>query len=349
MKNDAIEKVFFSELNIRDTFFDSLRNDYSDFDDWFYKKVSNNEEAYVLRDKGKLLGFLYLKKETEKDESIQPLFHKGKRLKIGTFKIDSHGTVLGQRFLSIILRKMLDENFEFTYVTVFPKQVGLISLLEKFGFRYWGLKNNEHVYWKNKEVLNNIYADFPRINCLNGTKKHLLSIYPDFHTKLFPASRLNTERDHFVEDLSFTNTCEKIYLCAMRGVDEMKMGDLVVIYRTAERGKSAEYSSVVTSICTVVETTNINRFNSFDTFLAYCGKGTVFTKQQLMDFWNKKNYPIIVKLLYNAPLQKRIIRKKLIEDIGISRQKYIGYMELTNEQFYKIIELGEINESFIIN
>ncbi|CAI3344000.1 hypothetical protein CIRMBP1296_00447 [Enterococcus cecorum] len=51
----------------------------------------------------------------------------------------------------------------------------------------------------------------------------------------------------------------------------------------------------------------------------------------------------------NVPLQKRIIRKKLIEDIGISRQKYIGYMELTNEQFYKIIELGEINESFIIN
>lgn len=87
MKNDAIEKVFFSELNIRDTFFDSLRNDYFDFDDWFYKKASNNEEAYVLRDKGKLLGFLYLKKETEKDESIQPLFHKGKRLKIGTLKL----------------------------------------------------------------------------------------------------------------------------------------------------------------------------------------------------------------------------------------------------------------------
>ena len=108
MKNDAIEKVFFSELNIKDTFFDSLRNDYFDFDGWFYKKASNNEEAYVLRDKGNLLGFLYLKKETEKDDSIQPAFHEGKRLKIGTFKIDSHGTVLGQRFLSIILRKMLD-------------------------------------------------------------------------------------------------------------------------------------------------------------------------------------------------------------------------------------------------
>lgn len=78
-----------------------------------------------------------------------------------------------------------------------------MSLFKRFGFREWGTKSNgELVYYKDLEVLNDIYKDFPRISLLNSFQKHLLSIHPEFHTKLFPDSRLNTERNHFVEDLS---------------------------------------------------------------------------------------------------------------------------------------------------
>ena len=54
-------------------------------------------------------------------------------------------------------------------------------------------------------------------------------------------------------------------------------------------------------------------------------------------------------MLYNAPLQKRIIRKDLIEQVGLDREDYFGYLGLTDEQFCHILEMGEINESFIIN
>lgn len=349
MKNDAIQKVLIRDLNLRDVFFDSLRDDYPGFDNWLAKKANNGDEAYVLIVDGRLLGFLYLKEEVETDNSINPYFDERRRLKIGTFKIDSHGTVLGQRFLSIILRKMLNEGHDFTYVTLFKKQTGLISLFEKFGFQFWGDKSNgELVYYKDFTILGDPFKDFPKLNLRNNTQKHLLGIYPEFHTKLFPDSRLNTERNSFIEDLSFTNTSEKIYLCNMSGVQGMQSGDLVTIYRTKDKQR-AEYSSLATSICTVLEVKNISEFSTQEEFLRYCGKGTIFSRMELISFWNTKRYPYIIKMLYNVPLQRRIIRKYLIERVGLNRDDYFGYLPLTDNQFNKILELGVVNESFIIN
>lgn len=348
MTNDVIQKVRIDSLDVENPFFNSLRADYPGFNSWLSRK--GEEDAYVLVDNNQLLGFLYLKDEEEVDDSITPSFDIRRRLKIGTFKINSHGTVLGQRFLSIILRKMLNDGHDFTYVTLFPKQTGLINLFEKFGFRQWGTKNNgELVYFKDLTIFNDSYQDFPRINLKTNSQKHLLGIWPNFHTKLFPYSRLNTERMHIVEDLSFTNTSEKIYLTKMFDVQQMLPGDLVVIYRTAEAGKLAEYSAVATSICTVVEVFNINNFISLEDFLQYCGKGTIFTQDILIDFWNTKRYPYIIKMLYNFPLERRIVRRDLIEQVGLDRNDYFGYLTLTDNQFKDILEIGEINESFIIN
>lgn len=181
-----------------------------------------------------------------------------------------------------------------------------------------------------------------------NSQKHLLGIWPDFHTKLFPDSRLTTERKHIVEDLSFTNTSEKIYLCNMRAVLNMLPGDLVTIYRTKDNNR-AEYSSVATSICTVVEVIDISDFESLNDFLKYCEKGSIFTQRELSAFWENKRYPYIIKMLYNAPLQRRIIRKELINQVGLNRDDYFGYLALTDNQFCKILRMGEINESFIIN
>jgi hypothetical protein len=341
--------VKFSDLDVSNPFFDSLKKDYNGFSTWFEKKSQGNETVYILEDENELLGFLYLKDENEKDDTINPPLHKRRRLKIGTFKIEAHGTVLGERFLGIILKKMINESFEETYVTLFEKQKGLIKLFEKFGFNLWGKKGNgELVYNKVMEVQNDIFKDFPRIQ-IQGTNKYLLSIYPKFHTKLFPDSKLNTEKDHRVEDLSFTNTVQKIYLTNMTGIGNIKPKDNIIIYRTAEDKKLAEYNSVATSLCTVVETKRIESFSDFDEFIEYCGKGVVFGEKELKSFWITKKYPHIIKMLYNFSLNKRIIRQRLIEEVGLERSAYFGFMQLTDSQFNKIMELGETDESFIID
>jgi len=348
MRNDVIENVNFSTLNVKDPFFASLIDDYPGFEKWFEKKSLQNEKAYIFTE-NELMGFLYLKEENEADEDIVPVFEEKRRLKIGTFKIIGHGTVLGERFIGLILKQMIEDNYHDCYVTVFEKQEKLITLFEKFGFKVWGKKKNgELVYTKSLEVNDDIYKDFPRIQT-QEKNKFLLSIYPKFHTKLFPYSKLQTEKNHKIEDLSFTNTTQKVYLSAMRGLEGLKTGDLIVIYRTAEYGQKAEWSAVATSVCTVLETKNIRTFKTREEFITYCGKGTIFSEGELNQFWETKKYPHIIKMLYNISLPKRIVRHDLIKHEVINRNDYAGFIHLSDEQFEKIIELGEVNESFIIN
>lgn len=348
MGNDVIEYVSFAELDLQSPFFSSLKADYDGFEKWFKKKANQGEKAYILREDD-LLGFLYLKEEEEEDSSINPKFDKKRRLKIGTFKIEAHGTVLGERFIGILLKKMIEEGYSESYVTIFTKHQPLINLFEKFGFTLWGKKeNNELVFVKTLEEKNNVYQNFPRI-LAQGKDKYLLSIYPEYHTKLFPYSKLYTEKSHIIEDLAFTNTIEKVYLAGMKGMDMIKTGDLIVIYRTSEQGKNAEWSSVATSICTVIDTKNIRDFNDFNDFIKYCGKGTIFSDGELSSLWRNRRYPYIIKMLYNISLPKRIVRHDLIEKSVINRSDYAGFVPLSDSQFEKIIELGEVNESFIIN
>jgi hypothetical protein len=135
----------------------------------------------------------------------------------------------------------------------------------------------------------------------------------------------------------------------MTGIGNIKPKDNIIIYRTAEDKKLAEYNSVATSICTVVETKRIESFSDFDEFIEYCGKGVVFGEKELKSFWITKKYPHIIKMLYNFSLNKRIIRQRLIEEVGLERSAYFGFMQLTDSQFNKIMELGETDESFIID
>lgn len=348
MGNDVIEFVSFGDLDLQSPFFSSLKADYDGFEKWFRKKASQGDKAYILRE-DELLGFLYLKEENEEDSSISPKFEKKRRLKIGTFKIEAHGTVLGERFIGILLKKMIEESYQESYVTIFEKQQPLINLFKKFGFTLWGKKENgELVFTKTLDIRNDVCLDFPRI-LTQDKDKYLLSIYPKYHTKLFPNSKLQTEKSYITEDLSFTNTIEKVYLAGMSGMDRIKAGDLIVIYRTAEQGKNAEWSSVATSVCTVIDTKNINEFNNYDDFIKYCGKGTIFTEGELSTLWRNKKYPYIIKMLYNISLPKRIVRHELIEKSVISRSDYAGFIPLSDQQFKKVLELGEVNESFIIN
>ena len=121
---------------------------------------------------------------------------------------------------------------------------------------------------------------------------------------------------------------------------------VVIIYRTAEYGRSAEYSAVATSICVVEEVKKQNEFGSFDEFYNYVSKYSVFDKNDLR-YWFNRGECKAIKMTYNAALKKRIVRHDLIEEIGLERNQYWGFFEVTNEQFQKVIHRGEVNKIFI--
>lgn len=85
----------FCDIDLSDPFFDSLKQDYPEFSEWYTKKAKKGAKAFIQKDdQGKLQGFLYMKHETEELNDINPPMPAASRLKVGTFKIDAHKTKL---------------------------------------------------------------------------------------------------------------------------------------------------------------------------------------------------------------------------------------------------------------
>jgi hypothetical protein len=54
-------------------------------------------------------------------------------------------------------------------------------------------------------------------------------------------------------------------------------------------------------------------------------------------------------MLYNVAFRKKVIRKDLLEKVGIASDVYWGCCELNNQQYMKIIEQGEADERYFVN
>lgn len=351
-----LREQFFREIDLNNNFFDSLKNDYKEFSQWFQKKVLQGEKAYLFyNEKSEIDGFLYLKIENDALVDINPAQPAKVRLKLGTLKINAHGTKLGERFLKKVFDHLLYNNLDEVYVTVFDHHIGLIKLLERYGFTKEAIKATENgeegVYFK-KFDKSKPYGDlesYPLINNIN-TRKFLLAIHPQYHSRLLPDSLLSNETpENIIKDISHTNSIHKIYLCAMNEISRVKKGDIVCIYRTSPEQGRAKYLAVLTSICVIEEYRNINSFSNEDSFLKYSEPFSIFSQQELKQFYREKKYPHVIRFSYNMALPKKIIRKDLIEKVGLLENQYWGCFEIRDPQFDKICQLGQVNENIIIN
>ncbi len=344
-----IENKLFSEIDLSDVFFDSLKADYQEFSNWFNNKSRGGEKAFILDDDG-LQAFLYLKIEDGIVGDVNPPLPSKKRIKIGTMKINPHGTRLGERFIKVAFNIALQYNLDEIYVTVFEHHNTLVNLFTEFGFSKIGEKvtsNGMELVLLKDFTFNHhdISKDFPVID--TTPDKYLLSIYPKFHSILFPDSILNNEdEEDIIMDISHTNSIHKIYICRMSGVSSIKRGDNIIIYRTAPSGKSAWYHSVATTVCVAEEVKIKSDFSSEDEYLKYCSSYSIFNEEELKSYFRWDTL-IVIKFLYNASFSKRINRKTLIQEVGLSEHSYWGFMELSDDEYFSIIDLGEVNKKLI--
>lgn len=306
--NEIITLKRFADIDLNDTFFNSLKEDYPGFDAWFEKKSKDNSEAYVQYTNDNLQAFLYLKNESgEALTDITPIRPACNRLKVGTFKIDAHNTKLGERFVKKILDTALDMKAEEIYVTIYPKHEGLIRILQRYGFNEEGKKGEELVLVKNMKILTgDILKDFPLLTT-KDKRKFLLSIYPKYHTKMFPDSILRNEESkkyELVKDVSYTNSIHKVYLCFMSDTEKLQRGDIIAIYRTKDDKGSARYRSVITSICQIEEVKTNKDFATVEDFLAYTNFYSIFDSEELKQWYQQKNC-YILKMTYNVSIQFR--------------------------------------------
>ena len=348
---ELIQKKF-RNIDLQDAFFVSLLNDYKEFSDWFARKA--NDTAYVFEDDaGKVNGFLYLKTEEEAIEDATPQLPAKRRIKVGTMKINARGTKLGERFLKKIFDHALHNNVDEIYVTIFPHHDVLIGLFQKYGFSKVAEKHSangtELVLLKSLNKLQgSLLESYPMVKNLN-VNRYLLSLKPEWHTRLLPDSILNNENARIIEDISHTNSIHKVYLAAMQGLEVLKPGDILLIYRTGDGLGPAHYRSVATSVGVVEEYRSIHSFASREEFMAYCQPYSVFSDAELNQFWSRKNYPHVFRFTYNAALKRRVTRGEMIEQFGLDPNGYWGFMAITKNQFDSIIRAGQIDEGIVIN
>lgn len=350
----SVKKEFFGNIDIKDSFFDSFKQDYAEFENWFNSKA--DKESYVCLIEGEVKAFLFLKVENELENysDITPIFKKKKRLKIGTFKVTSTGLKLGERFLKVIFDNALKNGVEEIYVTIFNKreeQQRLINLIEEWGFKLWGTKDT-------KNGIENVYVrDFSKVvtknprDCYPFIKKtsrvFLNPIWPDYHTELFPDSYLNNESPmDYIENQPHRNAVKKIYISRSYRRD-LVSGDIILFYRTGG------YHQSVISTIGVVENV-IDKIRSEEEFIRLCRKRSIFNDKELSGWWNynSKNRPFIVNFLYtdSFPMPK-VNLKKLIE-IGMIKSiedAPRGFVQIKNDKFVEFLKEARANESYIVD
>lgn len=351
----SVKKEYFGNLNLNDPFFDSFKEDYKGFEEWFNRK--SDEVAYVCQSEGgDLLAFLYVKIET-KDENytdIEPTYAPRRRLKVGTFKVISNGYKLGERFLKIIFDNSLANKVDEIYLTIFDtrdEHDRLIGLIQDWGFEYYGIKisqsGEEKVYVKDFKPLpdeKNPKRTYPFIS--KGRRYFIVSIYPDYHTDLLPDSILNNESpQNYVENEPHRNAIQKVFISRSYFRD-LKPGDIILFYRTG-----GYYESVITTIGVVDSV--ITKITSEIEFIKLCRKRSVFDDDGLKKFWNyiPNNRPFIVNFLYLYSFPKRLILKSLI-DLGVIKDISSaprGFEQISFDQFETILKESKSNENFIIN
>jgi len=350
----AVKKSYFGNINLKDAFFDSFRRDYNGFDIWFNKK--SDEIAYICEgNSNDMLAFLYVKLETETENytDIEPKFEPKRRMKIGTFKVVSTGFKLGERFLKIVFDNALRLRVDEIYLTIFENtedQKRLVDLIHDWGFKKYGVKSSkngeESVYVRDfrKAVdLKSPNLTYPYFS--RHKAKFIVPIYPEYHTELFPDSILNTEFPmDFVDNVPNRNAISKVYI-SRSWERNLSTGDIIVFYRTADKG-AAHYTSVTSTLGIVQKvTTNIGDLQQF---IELCRKRSVFSDMELKEFWDFKpnNRPFVVNFLYAHSFKTRL-NLKMLKELGIIVEAPRGFERLSDPAFETLMEKSNADKRLV--
>ncbi|MGY3750761.1 hypothetical protein [Vagococcus acidifermentans] len=346
----SIRKKKFKDCNIENEFFNSLKDDYPKFKQWFLKKAEN--EVYTHYDsEGNIQGFLYLKEEDETEcyNDMEHPLPPMRRLKIGTFKISENGYYMGERFFKVIFENAIRNNFNEIYVTIFSHHDQLILYLERFGFKQTTklLSTGELVFVRNLQNFeDNFYQGYPILNTIEKNF-FLLPIRPEYHTKLLPDAILKTEDNkNYIDNNKAGNTLKKVYFGKNLWKHKPNNGDIVFFYRTKDHSNAspAHYQSVLTSIGVVSNYGMASglSLSDLDKLLTKC----VLETSEISQIKNPNNKYRFLEFTYFGKLDYRAINLAYLREHDIEAPR--GLAIIPNQIGYSILKESRYSEGIVI-
>lgn len=270
----AVEFTYAHNIDIADPFFDSLRGDYRDFDDWLHKCQEQHRRCWVVRSEGRRLAALCLIKEEEGAFGLQ-----GRVLKICTFKVDPahQGRRLGELLLKSVFAHAARNRYEAVYLTAYEKQTGLLAMLDDFGFIEQARNASGEL------VLAKLLHPVSAQEALPPLEFHirygppvmslvepafLIPIEPRFHHLLFPEA--DEQLGLQAGTHPFGNGLRKAYLCRAP-IRQIIPGAPLLFYRS--------HSHQAVTVVGVAERTLASR--SAEEIASVVGKRTVYSMRQI--------------------------------------------------------------------
>ena len=345
-KHSLLREDFLRNLDVEETFFDSLKEDYgdSDFRKWFKQKSIEGRKCWVYRENNLIKALLMLKEENEPIETLPPIPAR-RRLKIATLKVDLSGFKLGELFLKIAFQYCIRNQIFETYLTHFRKEEDvLINIIENYGFETVGFleKNNEEVFLKKlipfDKKLPSIEISkkyYPSFRDSPDVKKFLVPIIPEYHDRLFPDFKQRQMKITEYSEINIPgNAIKKAYL-SHSSIKKIRAGDLLLFYRSHD-------FKAVTAIG-VVDQEPVHT-NETEEVVRIVGKRSVYRYNEIKEMSNK---PVLVTMFRHHlylpnPLNINYLRQ---HDIPVPQ----SIIELDHNQYMAIKKGGELDERFTVN
>lgn len=332
----GVQERYLYEIDKSQSFFDSLRQSYDGFDNWYQQKAEEQRKCWCIEDDNKKVVAICIYKQeqdaqlTDNGEKV-----KGKILKLCTFKVDSsaRGKKLGERLLFIAFDYCVKNDIDWVYLHTYgEEQKTLVGLCEEYGFYFLGKYKKDDVYIKPMKLkqedlgsLESLKRYYPFFQDNNTVQKYIIPIQPKYHEDLFPDFS-SMKGSLFESDQSLYssqgNTIKKAYLCHSN-IKPLKKGDVVLFYRSTDK-KSIQCMGIVEEAFTS---------DTVEEVFPKIAKRTVFTHSDLEEILSKDTLIILFRFI---PLDYEISWKK-IQSVGI-KGNIQSIRKISNEQYSALNE-----------
>jgi len=338
-------------IDISDEFFDSLREGYVGFNDWWKKKcIAGRRPCWVVYDDDELAGLIVRKDEAASDTDA--ITKASKILKVCTFKVrpEKRGVKLGELLLKQVLWFAQSNDYDLAYLTAYKEQTALINLLEYYDFYLSGSKEDGELIFERKFSTDKLLVEgensafdtgrknYPRFVHSDSTRGFGIPIKEGYHDTLYPDLWDPQQKDLFEGTQNPEsptrpgNTIRKVYLCRAQS-NLAEPGSVLFFYK----GSSKESPSQAITVVGLLE--EVTLATSTRELMLKTGGRSVYSEKELADWEATPESPV------------KVINYLLVEyidpPIGLSELKSMGVVAGKNPQ-QSIYELkGDLLERML--
>jgi ribosomal protein S18 acetylase RimI-like enzyme len=290
------------QIDTNDSIFDTLRDGYPEFDEWFAKWARRTCWCLEIGDE---IAGIVIRKDAEPRAETDATLPGEKILKISTFKVkeEFRGEKFGEHLLKQVLWYAQKNDYDLVYLTAYENdQEVLADLLQQFGFIATAKKQKtgEQIFEKRMirgpaapggiSPLTDDLASYPCFREDGLVETYVVPIQPRWHRILFPENSAQPTLLEGSADADTTrtpgNTIRKVYLCRTPA-KTVNPGDIILFYVSGK-----EFESGYVRTVGIVE--SMRAFFDPVDLLRATGRRSVYTEKAQLEMLESASSPVKV-------------------------------------------------------